>query len=118
MVQMGWESKMEKYIFKSQPNEYIIIPSIAAREGEELVKRIIEAKTPLELADVFNENKFLGDKVFSKALDLSERTANAERGLVLQDGIYFLNYITYEEKSGIIDAKRARYDIEYIIGGL
>jgi hypothetical protein len=118
IVQIGGRNEMTKYIFKSKPDEHISIPRIAAKQGEELVKSIIGAKTPSDLADIFNKNKYLGDSVFNKALDLSERNASEEWGLVLQDGIYFLNYLNYAEKSGIIDTKKARHDIKYIIEGL
>ena len=103
---------MEKYYFKSvpdksRPKESILVPRYCAKKGEELVKLVIEAKTPLELAEVFSKYSYLDDKVFNSALDLSERTSGTKKSLEMQDGLYFLNYLNYIKEGNHITPDEA-----------
>jgi hypothetical protein len=113
------EDKFKEYKYKTNPQRGVKVPLDCAIKGEELVGNSIKAQTPLELAEVFSKYSFLnngvGDKLFNKALDLSERTLYTSKNLATQDNLYFLNFIDYTLNENAITQNEADKAIELII---
>jgi len=99
------------YAFKTKPKKGVLIPLECAVKGEELVRLAIAAETPLELAELFYKHPYLngnvGDKMFNHSLDLTEKTKDSMKSLILQDNLYFLNFIDYAKNQKVITEKKA-----------
>jgi hypothetical protein len=98
-------AKNKQYTPKSGPTSFMLISEDSADAAEEVVKRAILAKTPMELADVFAGNSYLNGKMFYRALDLNEERAGSSRtSIATQSDIFTLAYLDHVKKNKLIDA--------------